>query len=51
MPFRRPPEPRPDVERRTFPSDWRELVQLAMDGVYPTEARLEAMLDRIEALP
>ena len=30
---------------------WRELVQLAMDGVFPTDQRLEQLLDRIERMP
>jgi len=30
---------------------WRELVQLAMDGVSPTDQRLEHLLDRIERMP
>ncbi len=30
---------------------WRELVQMAMDGIYPCEARLETLLDRIEGDP
>jgi hypothetical protein len=30
---------------------WREVIQLAMDGIYPTEQRLEQLLDRIERMP
>lgn len=30
---------------------WRELVQPAMDGVSPTDQRLEHLLDRIERMP
>ena len=30
---------------------WRELVQLAMDGFFPSDQRLEHLLDRIERLP
>ena len=49
MPDRRPPMAQPAPVNR--PPQWRDLIQLALDGIYPTEARLEAMLDRIEALP
>ena len=30
---------------------WRELVQLAMDGLLPSDQRLEHLLDRIERRP
>jgi hypothetical protein len=30
---------------------WHEIIQLAMDGIYPTEQRLEQLLDRIERMP
>jgi len=30
---------------------WRELVQLAMDGIFSTDQRLEHLLDRIERMP
>lgn len=30
---------------------WRELVQLAMEGVFPADQRLEHLLDRIERMP
>jgi hypothetical protein len=30
---------------------WHEIIQLAMDGIYPTEQRLEQLLYRIEHMP
>lgn len=49
--------PRVQQEETNFEQDreprlcWRELVQLAMDGVFPADQRLEHLLDRIERMP
>ena len=51
MTDRRPPEAHPDRDRRARLHCWREILQLATEGFCPAEARLEAMLDRIEVRP
>jgi hypothetical protein len=39
------PPPQPE---RPLPPPWREVIGLALGGFLPPEAKLEALLDRIE---
>ncbi|MEM9496425.1 MAG: hypothetical protein AAGA28_00775 [Pseudomonadota bacterium] len=39
------------VVRRLETLCWREYLGAALSGVYPSEAQLEKMLDRLERMP
>lgn len=32
-------------------SEWMELLQAAFDGVFPTDQKLEELIDRMEGMP
>lgn len=49
-------EPRPTSRLRHVDAAepkpcWKELLQNALDGIYPNDPRLEDMLDRFERMP
>ena len=44
-------ERRPETAEREVPTCWREVLFGALSGLYPTEERLEQMLDHLELTP